>query len=177
MSGATLWLTGLSGAGKSTIAEALARDLRADGRRVEVLDGDEIRTNLSAGLGFSREDRDTHVQRVAYVARLLARNGVLALVPVIAPYAATRAAVRADHEAAGVPYLEAHVATPVDECARRDVKGLYAAAARGEVTTLTGVGDPYEPPEAPDIRLDTTDQEVGDSVSALRTLLTDKGIR
>lgn len=177
MSGATVWLTGLSGAGKSTIAEALASDLRADGRRVEVLDGDEIRTNLSAGLGFSREDRDTHVQRVAYVARLLARNGVVALVPVIAPYAGTRAAVRADHEAAGVTYLEAHVATPVDECARRDVKGLYAAAARGEVTTLTGVSDPYEPPVAPDIRLDTTDQELTESVSALRTLLTDKGLR
>lgn len=165
--GGTVWLTGLSGAGKSTIAQAVAARLRAQGRAVEVLDGDELREHLSPGLGFTREDRDAHVRRVGYLARLLSRHGVLVLVPVIAPYACTRAANRADHEAEGAAYRLVYVSTPVAECARRDVKGLYAAHAAGEVVSLTGVDDPYEPPEDADLVLDTTDQDLDRSVDAV----------
>lgn len=135
--GATVWLTGLPSAGKTTIAYALAERLRAEGHRVEVLDGDEIREFLSAGLGFSREDRHTNVQRIGFVAELLASNGVKALVPVIAPFADSREAVRKRHAAEGTSYLEVHVATPVEVCSERDVKGLYAKQAAGEISGLT----------------------------------------
>ncbi|MFD8353810.1 adenylyl-sulfate kinase, partial [Streptomyces coelicoflavus] len=135
--GATVWLTGLPSAGKSTLARAVAQRLRVAGRRVEVLDGDEIRAFLSAGLGFGRADRHTNVQRIGFVAELLARNGVTALVPVIAPYADSRDAVRGRHEANGTAYVEVHVATPVEVCSVRDVKGLYAKQAAGELTGLT----------------------------------------
>lgn len=176
MTGCTLWLTGLSGAGKTTIAHAVALELRARGREVEVLDGDELRRGLSAELGFSREDRDTHVRRVGFVAELLARHGVVALVPVIAPYAATRDEVRAEHDAAGTGYLEVHVATPLAECARRDVKGLYAKAAAGEVTGMTGVDDPYEEPDKPDLRLDTTGTDVASDARRVLDLLSERGM-
>lgn len=169
--GTTLWLTGLSGAGKTTIADALAERLRAAGVPVEILDGDELRDHLSPGLGFSREERDAHVTRVGYLARLLARHGVTVLVPVIAPYAAARERVRAEHEAEAIPFRQVYVATPVAECARRDVKGLYAAHARGEVRHLTGVDDPYEPPAAPDLVLDTTDLDLAEAVRAVTALL------
>ncbi|QFZ20781.1 adenylyl-sulfate kinase [Saccharothrix syringae] len=172
--GVTVWLTGLSGAGKSTLARALAAVLLTEGRRVEVLDGDEIRTTLSAGLGFSRADRDTNVLRVGLVAELLARNDVIVLVPVIAPYRDTRRAVRERHERNGVAYLEVHVAAPVEVCAERDVKGLYAGQRAGLVTALTGVDDPYETPEAPDLRIDTDRQSVAESVAALRRLVEDR---
>jgi adenylylsulfate kinase len=174
--GATVWLTGLSGAGKTTIASVLAGQLRAAGREVEVLDGDEVRRGLSAGLGFSREDRDTHVRRVGFVAELLARHGVLALVPVIAPYAATRDEVRAQHDAHGTGYLEVHVATPLAECVRRDVKGLYARAAAGELTAMTGVDDPYEEPDKPDLRLDTTGWDVAAAARRVMDLLIERGM-
>ena len=174
--GSTVWLTGLSGAGKTTIAEAVAEHCRALRRSVEVLDGDELRRGLSAGLGFSREDRDTHVRRVGFVAELLARHGVIALVPVIAPYAATRDEVRAQHDAHGTGYLEVHVATPVSECSRRDVKGLYARAAAGELTGMTGVDDPYEPPDKPDLRLDTTGVDVAAAARQVLELLTERGV-
>lgn len=176
MTGATVWLTGLPSAGKTTIAYALADRLRAAGRRVEVLDGDEIREFLSAGLGFSREDRHTNVQRIAFVAELLASHGVLALVPVIAPYADSRDAVRKRHQAAGTTYVEVHVATPVDVCSVRDVKGLYAKQAAGEISGLTGVDDPYEEPEAPDLRIESQDQTVQESAAALHALLTERGL-
>ncbi|MDQ3887066.1 MAG: adenylyl-sulfate kinase [Actinomycetota bacterium] len=176
MRGCTLWLTGLSGAGKTTIAEAVAQQLRAAGREVEVLDGDELRRGLSAGLGFSRQDRDLHVRRVGFVAELLARHGVVALVPVIAPYTATRDEVRAQHDAHGTSYLEVHVATPLAECARRDVKGLYAKAAAGEITAMTGVDDPYEEPDKPDLRLDTTGTDVASDARRVLDLLTERGI-
>ncbi len=176
MTGGTLWLTGLSGAGKTTIADAVAQQLRAAGREVEVLDGDELRRGLSAGLGFSREDRDTHVRRVGFVAELLARHGVVALVPVIAPYAATRDEVRTQHDIHGTGYLEVHVATPLAECARRDVKGLYAKAAAGEITAMTGVDDPYEEPDKPDLRLDTTGIDVASAARRVLDLLTERGV-
>ena len=174
--GATVWLTGLPSAGKTTIALALAERLRAEGHRVEILDGDEIRTFLSAGLGFSPEDRDTNIQRIGFVAELLASNGVKVLAPVIAPYAASRAAVATRHAEQGTPYLEVHVATPVEVCSERDVKGLYAKQAAGEISGLTGVDDPYEAPTAPDLRIQAHTQPVADSAAALHALLTERGL-
>ncbi len=175
-SGATVWLTGLPSAGKTTIATELAGELRAQGHRVEVLDGDEIREFISAGLGFSREDRHTNVQRIGFVAELLARNGVLVLVPVIAPYTDSREAVRKRHAASGTPYLEVHVATPVEVCGERDVKGLYARQAAGELTGLTGVDDPYEAPETPDLRIETEGRSVAESAATVRALLGERGL-
>jgi adenylylsulfate kinase len=174
--GATVWLTGLPSAGKTTIAYALAEQLRGDGHRVEVLDGDEIREFLSPGLGFTREDRHTNVQRIGFVAELLASNGVKVLVPVIAPYADSREAVRKRHQGQGTAYLEVHVATPVEVCSVRDVKGLYAKQAAGEISGLTGVDDPYEIPADPDLRIETDGRTVTDSANALRTLLAGKGL-
>ncbi|HEY5051249.1 MAG TPA: adenylyl-sulfate kinase [Acidothermaceae bacterium] len=174
--GATVWLTGLPSAGKSTIARALASTLRADGYHVELLDGDELRTHLTADLGFSREDRDTNVRRVGFVAGLLARNGVIALVPVIAPYAAARAAVRADHDIDGTAFVEVHVATPLELCAERDVKGLYAKQRAGEIRGLTGVDDPYEIPQDPELRLDTQGLSVEESAALVRAALAARGI-
>ncbi|MFF1376286.1 adenylyl-sulfate kinase [Streptomyces sp. NPDC058308] len=174
--GATVWLTGLPSAGKTTIAYELAGRLRAEGRRVEVLDGDEIREFLSAGLGFSREDRHTNVQRIGFVAELLARNGVLALVPVIAPFADSRDAVRERHQKTGTAYVEVHVATPVEVCSVRDVKGLYAKQAAGEISGLTGVDDPYEEPDSPDLRIESQDQTVQESAAAVHALLTERGL-
>lgn len=169
--GGTIWLTGLSGAGKSTIATELARVLAERGERVEILDGDELRESLSAGLGFSREDRNTHVTRVGFLADLLARNGVWAIVPVIAPYADARATNRARHERSGAAYYEVHVATSIDECERRDVKGLYAKARAGEITGMTGIDDPYEAPENPELRLDTAGRSVTDAVADVLELI------
>ncbi|MFJ2604021.1 MULTISPECIES: adenylyl-sulfate kinase [unclassified Streptomyces] len=174
--GATVWLTGLPSAGKTTIANELAARLRSEGHRVEVLDGDEIREFISAGLGFSRADRYTNVQRIGYLAGLLTRNGVKTLVPVIAPYADSRDAVRKRHQEDGAPYLEIHVATPVEVCGERDVKGLYAKQAAGELTGLTGVDDPYEEPEAPDLRIESQHQTVQESAAAVHALLTERGL-
>lgn len=169
--GGTVWLTGLPSAGKTTLARGLAGRLRADGHRVEVLDGDEVRAALSAELGFTKEDRDTNVRRVGYVAALLAAHGVTVLVPVIAPYTASRDAVRRLHASRGIAYTEVHVATPVEVCAGRDVKGLYAKQAAGELTGLTGVDDPYEVPVDPDLRLCTEHRTVEESVQRLRAFL------
>jgi adenylylsulfate kinase len=170
--GATVLLTGLPSAGKTTIATALAVRLREQALRVEVLDGDKYRDLLSPGLGFSREDRCVNLQRIGFIAEVLARHGVIALVPVIAPYEDSRDALRKRHEEAGITYLEVHVATPVEVCARRDVKGLYARQAAGEISGLTGVDDPYEAPGFPDLRIDAHTQTVGDSVAALHGFLT-----
>ncbi|MFJ6798110.1 adenylyl-sulfate kinase [Streptomyces sp. NPDC091268] len=175
-SGCTLWLTGLPSAGKTTLALALANRLRREGHRVEVLDGDEIREFLSADLGFSRHDRYINVTRIGFVAQKLALHGVKVLVPAIAPYADARAAVRAHHAAVGTPFVEVHVATPVEVCAVRDVKGLYARQAAGEIAHLTGVDDPYEVPAAPDLRLQTAGRPVTEAIEALHSLLTKKGM-
>ena len=174
--GATVWLTGLPSAGKTTIARYLGERLKAEGHRVEVLDGDEVRRFLSAGLGFSREDRNTNVQRIGLVSEVLARNGVLSVVPVIAPYADSREAVRKRHEASGTPYIEVHVATPVEVCSERDVKGLYARQAAGQLTGLTGVDDPYEDPANADLRLDTAGRTLDESVDAVWAVLSARGL-
>jgi adenylyl-sulfate kinase len=150
--GVVVWLTGLSGAGKSTLAESLVPKLQALGRNVELLDGDVVRTHLSKGLGFSREDRDTHVGRVAFVAHLLARNGVVVLVAAISPVRETRDRARS---LIG-DFLEVHVSTPLEECIKRDVKGLYRRAMAGEIAQFTGISDPYETPLSPELVVDTT---------------------
>lgn len=174
--GATVWLTGLPSAGKSTIAAALAGRLAPRGRPVEVLDGDLVRPHLSQGLGFSRADRSVNVRRIGWVAHLLARHGVLAVVPVIAPYAQDRAAVRALHAERGVAYVEVHVTTPPEVAGARDVKGLYARARAGQLSGMTGVDDPYEVPAAPEVRIDTHDRSVDDSVDALVAELSRRGL-
>jgi adenylylsulfate kinase len=155
--GGVVWLTGLSGAGKSTLASALRARLTASAplRPIELLDGDEVRTFLSAGLGFSRADRDTNVHRIGYVARLLARHGVLVVVAAISPYAEARARLRLRSEAAGHPFLEVFVHAPLDVVIARDVKGLYKRALAGELPSFTGISDPYEPPPSPDLELRT----------------------
>ncbi len=174
--GATLWLTGLPSAGKSTLAQGLAQVLAQRGRATEILDGDEVRTHLSAGLGFSRADRETQVTRIGFVAELLARHGVIVLVPVIAPYADAREKVRAHHDQHGSVLLQVHLSTPVEVCADRDVKGLYAKAFRGEISSMTGVDDPYEIPDSPDLRMDTSTSSTDESVTALLDLLIERGL-
>ncbi len=175
--GVTVWLTGLPSAGKTTLALAVAARLREDGVDTEVLDGDEVRTQLSAGLGFSRTDRDTHVTRIAFVAELLARHGTVVLVPVIAPYEQARQQTRALHQRHGTEYLQVYLSTPVAVCAQRDVKGLYAKAFRGEIGAMTGVDDPYETPGAPELSIDTSVTDLEGSVAAVLELLTQRGIR
>ncbi|NIS30807.1 MAG: adenylyl-sulfate kinase [Actinobacteria bacterium] len=151
--GATVWFTGLSGSGKSTVATAVERRLLESGRPAYVLDGDNIRHGLNGDLGFSAEDRDENVRRVAEVARLFADAGVVALVPLVSPYRAARDNARALHEAAGLSFLEVFVDTPLELCEQRDPKGLYAKARAGELRGFTGIDDPYEPPVAPELRL------------------------
>jgi len=170
-SGVTVWLTGLPSAGKTTLARAAAEELTAAGRDVQVLDGDEVRETLSRDLGFSRADRDTQVLRTGYVARLLALHGVTVLAPVIAPYGHARAEVRAQHEQAGIPFVEVHVAAPVEVCAERDVKGLYARQRAGEISHLTGVDDPYEAPPTPELRVDTDRLSLIESTRLLVSLV------
>ncbi len=171
--GFTLWFTGLSGAGKSTLAQGVRDELQRRGRRVEVLDGDEVRTNLSKGLGFSKEDRDTNIRRIGYVARLLSRNGVVAITAAISPYRDVRDEVRRGHEAR---FVEAFVECPIDELVRRDSKGLYAKALRGEIQNFTGVSDPYEPPASPEIHVRTDREPVEQSVAAILTWLERNGL-
>ena len=171
--GATVWLTGLPSAGKTTLATALAARLAGP---VENLDGDEVREFLSKGLGFTREDRDTNVLRIGWVAATLAKHGVLVLASVISPYAETRAAVRALHQERGTRFLEVHVATPVEVCSERDVKGLYAQQRAGVLSGLTGVDAPYEAPAAPDARIATHEQSLEQSVDQLLALLREQGL-
>ena len=159
----TIWLTGLVGAGKSTLARGIATSLRERGHRVEVLDGEEVRRELSRGLGFSKEDRDANVARLAYVADLLARNGVVAIVAAISPYREARAAARSRIGR----FVEVYVHCPLDELVRRDPKGLYARALRGEVAAFTGVSDPYEPPETPQVVVQTDRETTSEGVQRI----------
>src|SRR5690348_7976827 len=169
--GFTLWLTGLSGAGKSTLATAVAHELRRRGVRVETLDGDEVRQNLSKGLGFSREDRDTNIRRIGYVAKLLTRNGVVVISAAISPYRAVRDEVRREIGA----FVEVHVKASLDECVRRDTKGLYARALAGEIAQFTGVSDPYEEPLAPELVVDTEREDVATSSARVIDRLVELG--
>jgi len=162
--GLTVWLTGLPSAGKTTLAHGLEKRLLADGHRVEVLDGDVMRTRLTKGLGYSREDRDENIRRIGFVAHLLARNGVVAIVPVISPYRSVREEIRELHEGR---FFEVHVATPVGVCSERDVKGLYARQRTGEISGLTGVDDPYEAPLSPELVIHTENSTPEESVEAL----------
>src|SRR6266852_6873974 len=165
--GFTLWFTGLSGAGKTTLAGLLEREMRARGMAVEVLDGDEIRTNLSKGLGFSKEDRDTNIRRIGYVCRLLSRNGVAAISAAISPYREVRDEVRRLIEADGAAFIEVFVKCPIAVLAERDVKGLYKKALAGELKGFTGVSDPYEEPLAPDVVIESNRESVEFSVTKI----------
>ena len=174
--GFTLWLTGLSGAGKTTLAALLATELRARGVRIEVLDGDEVRTNLSKGLGFSKEDRDTNIRRIGYVCRLLSRNGVGTVSAAISPYSAVRDEVRSAVEQDGAEFIEVFVKCPIAVLAERDVKGLYKKALAGELKGFTGVSDPYEEPLAPDVVVETDRESVEFSGSKILLELEQRGL-
>jgi len=169
--GFTLWFTGLSGAGKTTISRLVEDQLRERGSRVEVLDGDIVRENLSKGLGFSKEDRDTNIRRIAFVADLLSRNGVPVITAAISPYREIRDEAR---ELMGDRFIEIFVKASVEVCAERDVKGLYEKAFKGEIKEFTGVSDPYEPPLNPELTLDTEHQSPEESAGKILSLLEDR---
>jgi adenylylsulfate kinase len=170
--GFCLWFTGLSGSGKSTIAAAVVEELRRRRHRVELLDGDEVRENLSAGLGFSKADRDTNIRRIGWVAALLARNGVVAVTAAISPYRAVRDEVRGKIDR----FVEVFVDTPIEVCEERDVKGLYERARAGEIPEFTGVSDPYEPPTAPEVRVVTHDRDSSASAAQVLEYLESVGL-
>ena len=169
--GVTIWFTGLSGAGKSTIANLLESELRARGRKVEVLDGDVVRTHLSKGLGFSKEDRDTNIRRIGWVCEVLSRNEVVAISAAISPYRAVRDEVRERHAGR---FVEIFIDVPLEVAIERDVKGLYKKALAGEIKGFTGVDDPYEPPLDPELVIhtdrETPEQSAGRILEALREL-------
>lgn len=169
--GATVWFTGLSGSGKSSVAAACERLLVEGGRPAYVLDGDNLRQGLNGDLGFSAADRTENVRRVGHVARLLADAGVIALVPLISPYRADRDRVRGLHDEAGVPFVEVFVDTPIELCEQRDPKGLYAKARAGEITGFTGIDDPYEAPGSPELVLTPTDGDAEDMAARIVVLL------
>lgn len=169
--GVAVWFTGFSGAGKSTIADALTDKLKSAGYRLEVLDGDEIRENLTKDLGFSKEDRDTNIRRIGFVAKLLVRNGVIVLVPVISPYRAIREEIRANID----NFVEVFVNAPISVCEERDVKGLYKKVRAGQIKQFTGIDDPYEPPLNPEIECRTDLEELSESVDKILSLLKTSG--
>ncbi len=173
--GFTLWFTGLSGAGKTTIAEIVGPQLEGRGHRVEYLDGDVVRTHLSKGLGFSKEDRDTNIERIGWVASRLTRHGAAVLVSAISPYEETRRHARELVEEQGA-FVEVYVATSVEECARRDVKGLYEKAFAGELKEFTGVSDPYEEPRQPELRVDTEEHPPDESARMVLDKLEQLGL-
>lgn len=161
--GFTLWFTGLSGAGKSTLANHVAKELRHRGLKVEILDGDEVRTNLSKGLGFSKEDRDTNIKRIGYVCKLLTRNGVVAISAAISPYKEIR-----DYNREHIGhFIEVYVTCSIEELTRRDVKGLYKKALSGQIQNFTGVSDPYEAPTHPEILVDSEKQNEQESAQTI----------
>jgi adenylylsulfate kinase len=169
--GFTVWFTGLSGAGKSTLAEKLDSVLRERGHKVEVLDGDVVRTNLSKGLGFSKEDRDTNILRIGFVAQLLTRNGVAVITAAISPYRDIRDLVRSQIG----DMVEVYTKCSIEELTRRDVKGLYEKALRGEIQNFTGVSDPYEEPLNPDVTVETDKETVDESLAKILVCLESKG--
>jgi sulfate adenylyltransferase len=172
--GCCIWLTGLSGAGKSTIAGILAAQLERRGRTVTLLDGDVVRTHLSKGLGFSKDDRDTNIRRIGFVAAEVVRHGGAVICAVVSPYESTRNEAR---QMVGAPsFALVYVATPIEECERRDVKGLYAKARRGEIKGMTGIDDPYEPPVAPDVVLTTLDSDAEECAATIERLLESRGL-
>ena len=170
--GFTLWFTGLSGAGKSTISERVFEKLQKAGAKVELLDGDEVRTHLSKGLGFSKEDRDTNVNRLGFVCQLLSRNGVIAIVAAISPYRETRDQVRAKIE----NFVEIYVHCPIEVLAERDVKGLYKRALAGEIANFTGVSDPYEAPTSPEVTVDSSKETLEQSEARVWDKLKEMGL-
>ncbi len=169
--GFTLWFTGLSGAGKSTLANLIAADLRARGMKVEILDGDVVRTNLSKGLGFSKEDRDTNIRRIGWVCEVLSRNGVVAIAAAISPYREVRDELRGKI----ANFVEVYVEAPIDVLAERDVKGLYKKALAGEIKNFTGVSDPYEPPLNPEIVCNSATETVEQSRAKIMSRLAELG--
>jgi adenylylsulfate kinase len=171
--GFTLWFTGLSGAGKTTISKLLEKELADRRSRLEILDGDVVRENLSKGLGFSKEDRDTNIRRIAFVADLLSRNGVPVITAAISPYRETRREAR---ELMGERFIEVFVKASVEVCAKRDVKGLYEKAFSGEIKEFTGVSDPYEIPEHAEITVDTENQEPEESAAQVIAYLEERAL-
>jgi adenylylsulfate kinase len=169
--GFTLWFTGLSGAGKTTISKIVEEELHNRGSRIEVLDGDVVRENLSKGLGFSKEDRDTNIRRIAFVADLLSRNGVPVITAAISPYRELRDEAR---ELMGDRFIEVFVKASVEVCAERDVKGLYEKAFKGEIKEFTGVSDPYEPPLNPELTLDTEHDSAEEDAATVLSLLEER---
>ena len=167
--GFTLWFTGLSGAGKTTVSEILEKSLRQANAKVEVLDGDIVRTNLSKGLGFSKEDRDINIKRIGFVAELLSRNGVIAITAAISPYRDVRDFVRSQVE----NFVEVYAYCPLDTLVERDVKGLYKKALAGEITNFTGVSDPYEPPDNAEFMFDSSKESPEESAEKIWAKLVD----
>ena len=174
--GFVLWFTGLSGSGKSTLSERLEREFRARNYRVERLDGDVVRTNLSAGLGFGRQDRDINVRRIGFVCDLLARNGVIAISAAISPFAGVRGEVRAMVEGDGCAFVEVYTQCSLEELARRDVKGLYKRAMAGEIPNFTGVSDPYEAPERAEVVVDSERESEDVSFGRIWDYLSERGL-
>jgi adenylylsulfate kinase len=173
--GFTLWFTGLSGSGKTTIAHIVGPAIEERGPIVEYLDGDTVRTHLSKGLGFSKDDRDANIERIGWVASRLTRHGAAVIASAISPYAAARDHARTMVEEFG-PFVEVFVDVSVDEAARRDPKGLYERALRGEIQNFTGVNDPYEPPERPDVRIDSDNESPEESARRIVTLLEERNL-
>jgi adenylyl-sulfate kinase len=169
--GFTVWFTGLSGSGKSTLSEALTRRFQEHGRNVEILDGDVVRTHLSKGLGFSREDRDTNIKRIAFVCSLLTRNGVICISAAIAPYSEAREWARQEIG----NFVEIYVKCPIEVCRQRDVKGLYKLVDEGKIKNFTGVDDPYEEPESPELIIETDKETLEESVERIFTKLIELG--
>src|SRR6478735_6405225 len=174
--GFTLWFTGMSGAGKSTLSAPVTERLRAAGLRVEILDGDEVRTNLSKGLGFSKEDRDTNIRRIGYVSRLLSRNGVGVIASAISPYREVRDEVRQSITSDGSEFIEVYVRCPMEVLVERDVKGLYKKALAGEIKEFTGVSDPYEEPLDPEVIVKTDSESIEESANRIIAALEARGL-
>jgi len=174
--GFTIWLTGLSGSGKTTLAQSLINELKACDVKVELLDGDEVRTNLSQGLGFSKDDRDTNIRRIGYVSRLLSRNGVGVITAAISPYREIREEVRHAITGDGGEFIEVYVQCPIDVLIERDVKGLYKRALAGEIKEFTGVSDPYEEPLNPEVTVNTDCETVEESARKIIGALETRGL-